>query len=288
MNKKKTLKIFAAALVFFAAFATFCIFEASVAPPAIAKSETKWQRLLEKNGIAETLWEKYLPSISRKEYLKVKDYLTNVFQKKVISSDTAASSNYPLHQNISTTYFWVGEDANGDNHNISNSPSCWDEKWTSHFGGIDNPDKRSGFSPAGFKPNENPFYFALPYNDFDSNGNRKSGLAAYIPWFNAKQWGSNESVCKNQWIKIVKSNKVAYAQWQDAGPFGEDDVSYVFGTAQPKSKSNDRAGLDVSPAVRDYLNLSDVDKTSWQFVDGKDVPDGPWKDIVTVSNIYWN
>lgn len=288
MFKKKTTKILVAVLVFFAAFATFCVFEASVNPPAIAKSTTKWQRLLQKNGVAQKFWEQYLPSISRKEYLKVKDYLANAFQGKTVTPETIAPSSYPLHQNISTTFFWAGEDANGDNHNISNSPSCWDDKWCVHFGGVDNPNKRNGYMPALFTPKENPFYFALPYNDFDSNGKRKSGLAAYIPWYGEKKWADNESVCKNRWIKIIKGDKVAYAQWQDAGPFGEDDVSYVFGTAQPKSKTNDHAGLDVSPSVHDYLSLSDVDKTSWQFVDEKDVPAGPWKNVITSSNIYWN
>jgi hypothetical protein len=288
MNKNKLVKIFSVAFALLTVVALFCFFEISANPPADAQTKTKWQRLLEKNGIADTLWEKYLPKITHDEYLKVKDYLVGSLHKKGVDSDFAIASNFPLHQNISTTYFWVGEDGNSDNHNISNSPSCWDGKWSTHFGGVDNPNKRNGFFPAKFKPKENPFYFALPYNDFDSNGKRKSGLGAYIPWFHEKKWGSKESVCKNRWIKIIKGDKIAYAQWEDAGPFGENDIAYVFGSADPKSKTNERAGLDVSPAVRDYLNLSDVDKTSWQFVDAKDVPNGPWKKIVTTSNISWN
>lgn len=286
MDFKKSSKLITAVIIVSVAIISFCIFEASVQIPASARGKSKWQRLLEKNSVARTFWERYLPNITRKEYLKVKNFLTGSFQAQNVATDP--SSRYFLHQNISTTYFWTGEDANGDNHNISNSPSCWDDKWCVHFGGIDNPDRRNGFMPAAFTPKENPFYFALPYNDFDSNGKRKSGLADYIPWYGEKSWADNESVCKNRWIKIMKGDKVAYAQWQDAGPFGENDINYVFGTAQPKSKANNNAGLDVSPAVRDYLNLSDVDKTSWQFVDAKDVPDGPWKNIITTSSIYWN
>jgi len=68
---------------------------------------------------------------------------------------------------------------------------------------------------------------------------------------------------------------------------GEDDKAYVFGTSQPQNTVNDNAGLDVSPAVRDYLGLNDIDKTDWQFVDEEDVPDGPWKEIVTTVNVTW-
>ena len=36
------------------------------------------------------------------------------------------------------------------------------------------------------------------------------------------------------------------------------------------------AGLDVSPAVRDYLGLKANDVTDWRFVDFNEVPRGPW------------
>src|SRR5438270_495526 len=39
------------------------------------------------------------------------------------------------------------------------------------------------------------------------------------------------------------------------------------------------AGLDVSPAVRDYLGLNETDVTDWQFVEFKDVPHGPWSKL---------
>ncbi len=286
MNKGKPVKIIITVIIITAVVVVFCLVEAFDHTQSKTGTKTEKQSLSEKDGAGESLWEKYVSSTSREAYQEAKDYLAGIFQKKAQKSDSAP--NYALHENISTTIFWTGEKASGDNHDISNSPSCWDDKWSSHFGGIDHPNKRNGYFPAGFNPKENPFYFALPYNDFNSKGNRKSGLDAYIPWFDEKKWGNKESVCKNQWIKIVKGDKIAYAQWEDAGPFGENDIEYVFRNAQPKSKTNDHAGLDVSPAVRDFLSLSDVDKTSWQFVDDKDVPNGPWKKIVTNSNIYWN
>ena len=200
---------------------------------------------------------------------------------------TAGTSEYPWHKNISTTYFWAGEEADKDNGNISNLPSAWDEDWVKHFGGIDNPKKRDGFCPAGFAPKENPFYCALPYNDFNEKGKQKNDTTALAMWAKDNIIGSEQSICKNQWIKITKNGKSAYAQWEDVGPFGEDDKAYVFGNSTPKSKENSHAGLDVSPAVRDYLGLGDVDKTDWQFIDAQDVPAGPWKDIITTSQVFW-
>ena len=209
--------------------------------------------------------------------------MTETAQKESSQID----SIYPLHKNITTTFFWAGEEAGEDNKNISNLPSAWDEQWVKHFGGVDSPHKRSGFFPASFIPKENPFYFALPYNDFDEDGNRKQEVSKIVPWARKQKWGENESVLKNQWIKISKGGKVAYAQWQDVGPFKEDDAAYVFGRALPKSKINNNAGLDVSPAVRDYLGLADIDSVDWQFVDERQVPQGPWRQVITISQIYW-
>jgi hypothetical protein len=192
---------------------------------------------------------------------------------------------YPLHENITAAVFWVGEEANKDNNFISNHQSAWDDKWEEHYGGIDNPNNRNGYFPAGFVPKENPFYFGLPYNDFD-NGNRKLSSRG-IYWAREKRWGKLESMCKNRWIKIIKGDNTAYAQWEDAGPFEEDDFAYVFGENLPKNKINHNDGLDFSPAVRDYLNLEDTDTIDWQFVDFSEVPDGPWKTTITYSQIFW-
>jgi hypothetical protein len=186
------------------------------------------------------------------------------------------------HSNIITTIFWAGELADASNNFISNSQSAWDEHWGDHFGGFDDPDHRTGYYPAAFTPKENPFYFALPYNDLDARGNRKA-TASSCPNVTA----GAVSRCKNAWIKISKGGKTAYAQWQDVGPLQEDDYNYVFGTAQPANTWGAKAGLDVSPAVRDYLGLGDVDRTSWSFVGAGAVPDGPWKAIVTTSPGGW-
>lgn len=190
----------------------------------------------------------------------------------ILSGCVDKSDQYPLHKDITVTIFWIGEEGTYENSHIPNSQSAWDGNWKDHYGGIDDPYNRNDFYPKDFTPKENPFYFALPYNDFDETGSRKSS--------------KNESIYKNRWIKIIKGNKIAYAQWEDVGPFEEDDFDYVFGESNPKNKIND-AGLDVSPAVRDYLGLEDIDVVDWQFVDFKDVPDGSWIEIITRSQISW-
>ena len=201
------------------------------------------------------------------------------------AANLSARTNAPLnftHNNIITTFFWVGEPADSDNGNIANSASAWDGQWEQHYGGVDDPTPRQGFYPAGFTPKENPFYIALPYDDIDDSGDRKAS-ASHCPLVDHN---SSYSWCKNSWVAIRHSDKVVYAQWEDAGPFGEDDTAYVFGSAAPKNQRGAKAGLDVSPAVRDYLDLQDVDRCDWTFVNAKDVTNGPWKQIVTTSKGY--
>jgi len=53
----------------------------------------------------------------------------------------------------------------------------------------------------------------------------------------------------------------------------------VFGDERPKPNLNKGAGLDVSPAVRDYLGLKETDVTDWQFVEFSEVPRGPWSTL---------
>ena len=129
------------------------------------------------------------------------------------------NSSYPIHTNITVTIFWIGEEGNEENGFIPNIQSVWDDNWQNHYGGTDTPDNRNGFYPADFLPKENPFYFALPYNDFDENGIRKKEVWKTIYWANTQTWEKTESMCKNRWIKITKNGKTAYAQWEDAGPF---------------------------------------------------------------------
>ncbi|HET7239503.1 MAG TPA: hypothetical protein VFI76_10765, partial [Terrimicrobiaceae bacterium] len=58
--------------------------------------------------------------------------------------------------------------------------------------------------------------------------------------------------------------------------FRTDNWQYVFGPERPLPNLNKGAGLDVSPAVRDFLGMEDTDTTDWKFVDFDEVPIGPW------------
>jgi hypothetical protein len=194
-------------------------------------------------------------------------------------------NNLSFHENIVSTIFWVGEGRTEDNGYIQNESSAWDDQWMAHYGGIDDPDNRNGYYPAEFIPKENPFYFALPYNDFRV-GIRKF-KSRLIPWAGEKEWDSSESMCKNRWVQISKGGKTAYAQWEDVGPFLSDDFDYVFGESAPRNMFKSGAGIDVSPAVATYLGLQDVDVVNWRFVDAAEVPNGPWLEIITTSQIYW-
>jgi hypothetical protein len=188
----------------------------------------------------------------------------------------SAPREFPWKTNIVTTVFWVGElpTANNPTPNVSSS---WDKNWTANFGGYDNPDPatRRNMIPVKFTPRQNPFYVALPYNDKARVGHRPEAPDV-VPWFKEAYQGPAVSTCKGRWIAIRKGNKVAYAQWEDAGPFRTDHWQYVFGNERPKPNLNKGAGLDVSPAVRDFLGMQDTDVTDWKFVEFKDVPQGPW------------
>lgn len=201
-----------------------------------------------------------------------------------ISGSALPAKHGTVHSNIMTTVFWVGEAADAENDHISNVPSAWDDTWQTSYGGYDNPNKRSGYKPVGFDPLENPFYFALPYADLTEQGTRKPTASECLAYTTSTD--DHYSWCKNTWIAVTYSGKTAYAQWEDVGPNEDDDATYVFGTARPKNTFGERAGLDVSPAVRDYLGLDGANRTSWTFVPPSSVPGGPWKERVTTSLGY--
>jgi hypothetical protein len=55
-----------------------------------------------------------------------------------------------------------------------------------------------------------------------------------------------------------------------------DHAAYVFGEERPSPNLNHGAGIDVSPAVRDYLGPGPLDLVDWRFVEETEVPAGPW------------
>jgi hypothetical protein len=109
-----------------------------------------------------------------------------------------------------------------------------------------------------------------------TRGTTKPEARVVIPWFRQTFEREGKSVCRDRWIAIRKGNKICYAQWSDCGPFRTDHYQYVFGDEKPKPNLNRGAGLDVSPAERDYLGLAPTDITDWKFVEFREVPSGPW------------
>ncbi len=186
-------------------------------------------------------------------------------------------SLYPWKTDIVATVFWVGEEPTEKNP-TTNTKSAWDPQWKINFGGYDDPDptkRTSNFIPANFVPKQNPFYIALPYNDVESGNTRPD--AQRIPWFKQRFRAKGKSIVRGQWLAIRYGSRVCYAQWEDVGPFEIDDVDYVFGPSRPRNSKNNGAGIDVSPAVRDYLGLKGGGKVDWRFVDLTEIPDGPWR-----------
>src|SRR5260370_43885 len=103
---------------------------------------------------------KYAMKLREQALLKVEP------QVLIPTSSHPAVQRYPWKMSIVTTVFWVGEQASGNNP-VPNYKSCWDYNWTANYGGTDNPEPsaRRNYIPIAFVPRQNPFYFALPYND---------------------------------------------------------------------------------------------------------------------------
>lgn len=215
-------------------------------------------------------FQKYAMRLREKALIKV--------EPEVVAPTAMRSgfNKYPWKRQIVTTVFWVGERPTVNNP-VPNHKSSWDANWAANYGGYDNPDpsQRRNFIPIKFVPRQNPFYIALPYNDV-TRGTTKPEVRKVIPWFKQAFERPGKSIVKGRWLAIKHGNRICYAQWEDCGPFRTDHWQYVFGNDRPKPNLNQAAGLDVSPAVRDYLGMSNKDVCDWKFVDAKDVPQGPW------------
>jgi hypothetical protein len=231
--------------------------------PALAQSGSPYESSAD--------FAKYAMKLREQALLKVEP------QVFVPTTSRATTARFPWKTNIVTTVFWVGESAGGNNP-VPNYKSSWDANWQSSYGGFDTPEpsSRRNYIPVNFTPRQNPFYFALPYNDV-THGQFKPEAPLVIPWFKQAYTEPGKSVCQHRWIAIRKGNRTCYAQWEDCGPFRTDHFQYVFQNERPKPNLNHGAGLDVSPAVRDYLGLQPTDVTDWEFVEIREVPPGPWR-----------
>lgn len=213
---------------------------------------------------------------------------------------------YPLHTAIISTTFWVGEIFDPTAPDGSQVFSTFDSKWEVHYGGCDGDATSgscqtearaadNGFFPRKMTPLENPFYLDLPFDDLN-DATAFAMRATVIPWASDPGYAGRASdrsfsFMKNRWVKLSRAGHVCYGQIEDAGPGQYHDAAYVFGSgdARPANTRFNGAGMDVSPALNGCLAFTELngqnDAVSWQFVDDIDVPDGPWKRLVTTSGI---
>lgn len=216
------------------------------------------------------------------------------------------SGEYPWHTDIVATTFWVGEVFDPDADDGSQVYSTYDSGWLASYGGCDGvivdgtceTEPRSAaddYFPTVTTPLENPFYLDLPYDDVnDPDGFAMRGDV--IPWASEPAYRDavddpGVSLMKNRWVRLTANGRTCYGQIQDAGPGEYDDAAYVFGDddRRPANTRYNGAGMDVSPALNGCLAFAelngDSDRVDWQFVDDADVPDGPWRRIVTTSGV---
>lgn len=213
---------------------------------------------------------------------------------------------YPLHTGIVATTFWVGEIFDPNASDGSQVYSTYDSAWSDHYGGCDGvvvngdctTEVRSavnGYFPTAMTPKENPFYLDLPFDDVNDPA-AFARRASVIPWAGEPGYAGHEtdssfSYMKNRWVQISKDGRTCYGQIQDAGPGEYNDADYVFGSndQRPVNTRYNGAGMDVSPALNGCLGFADVngadDRVDWRFVDVDSVPDGPWRTVITTSQV---
>jgi hypothetical protein len=193
---------------------------------------------------------------------------------------------YPWHMSIYTTMFYIGEGGSSIS-STDNHASSFDTNWEDNNRGSDNPNNRNGYASGSHASTVNPFYIALPFNDLVYPDKAREYLPAW--WHRPNKDGKPVSACKDRWVEIKTedgSGKICYAQWEDVGPLRYDHAEYVFGSERPDTYT--RAGLDVSPAVVQYLGLNSEKHptTRWRFVDEDDVPPGTWLKLDEEAILY--
>jgi len=167
-------------------------------------------------------------------------------------------TGYPLHANIVSTTFWVGEIFNANLSDGSQVCSTYDGQWALHhtgitigitpaaasgcagsaYGGCDGVSSGTGTAfrcateartaSNGFLPTSQPaplqnaFYLDLPFDDVN-DPTAFAGRCSVVPW--AAALGLSHcadpgfSYLKNRWVRIVGPNgHVCFGQVEDAGP----------------------------------------------------------------------
>ncbi|MEM7014815.1 MAG: hypothetical protein AAF585_25425 [Verrucomicrobiota bacterium] len=258
---------------------TFVVWNSSVQADSYARLDPRTQVLLRQLEAKYKSGMQYLPGYGKAEADESAG-LPRVFAP---TQPREVYTKYPWKRDIVTTIFWVGEGARPELGDIGNVSSSWDTKWKENYGGNDPYDaeqRTADYRPKSFVPGLNPFYIALPYNDLAGWRTPKPEAKRVIPWHKERYVQHGVTLLRGQWIAVRYKSKICYGQWEDCGPWTTDDWQYVFGDKkQPRHHelNKNKIGLDVSPAIRDFLELRSHQKCDWRFVDLDEVPDGPWK-----------
>lgn len=190
------------------------------------------------------------------------------------------------------TTFWVGEVFDPEAADGSQVISAYEGWRYERSGGCDGviedgvcqTEPRSaenGFFPSSMTPKQTPFYLDLPFADVNNVAAfalRGQTPLAQDPGYAGDLENREFSCKKNRWVQLQYKGNTCSAQIQDAGPAEYDEFDYVFGDGGtgPKGTKHNDAELNGTQAG-----------VSWRFVDEVDVPDGPWKTIVTDSGYDW-
>src|SRR5205809_4132 len=106
----------------------------------------------------------------------------------------------------------------------------------------------------------------------------KKNIVTTVFWIGERPSGNNP--VPNRVSSWDKNWSRSYGGFDDPNPAHRNNYwQYVFGSERPKPNLNKGAGLDVSPAVRDYLGLDETDVTDWRFVEFSEVSHGPWSTL---------
>lgn len=185
---------------------------------------------------------------------------TTVVTTPALSTTTTSppAGTSPLHTNVVSTTFWIGEIFDASLADGSQACSTFDGEWAYHWSGgvnigtdpstdcqgapIGGCDGLPSGSGASFKcatqkrtsangyfptspavhPAENPFYLDLPFDDLNDRTAFKERCQV-IPWAGnvpaANCSNSSYSYMKNHWVQITGPNgNTCYGQVEDAGP----------------------------------------------------------------------
>ncbi len=99
-------KVLRIVLIFFIATGIFLgSFLVFYSGEAEASSITKWQKMLERNGIDRTLWQRYLPKITHKEYNKIRKLILSGASATPVATPAAVAPSLGPDISVGLWYF---------------------------------------------------------------------------------------------------------------------------------------------------------------------------------------